>query len=1248
MKGVFLVCVVRLAAGQSACSVIMPYPGMQYLTSSQLALYGLTDSCSVACKPGYYGDACNPIPNISATPLGPWNVQGYYTTSVGQLKGMSLSLSTQYSGLSFTGGDSTLVGLYNSQIATSAVKLLSLSSLSITTMLSFPPFLDAVQVRYGQVFVARAFSNSGPYDISTINGPPYTTSVFMNISLRAANIEIFQDKGMNTAFVFSTSAATQYQLRACYPNGTCNLWYTGTSPISSLGCALDCPYAVYIAVQSSIYRVNSTGKTLLVQSPFLITCMTTSPALNTIVFRTNTTVQQLSLGGNGTNILYPNVMTLGVATGVCSGTCCSLDISDSNSLIVLAENGFIHVIEAMQMPCPMGQTSPAVTSRDVSACYSCPPAPINGYLVPGSSVCAWACNVGFTVLGSQCVALPLPPCPKFFYNDGGRCLPSPMPWAPAGSYLVQLNSSLVGYVKPPSTSLSGYVFGAGVAQVQPFVMSWGPTVSFAAMTQNLYASFKDSNVWQVMVVQLSLKAQSQCGYNINNAFYYLMQQGGILWAGFYMRTGASLAFQQHCLWGLDVSKTPSNLTNPVNVSGYWSVGGQVCSATGDGAGNAYVIQCGTNFISKAVAGGGLVVVGGRSSAGYLDGAALAGLLNAPSSVVFYNQRLFVADTGNCVLREVDLARSALSTVAGKPGVCERLDGGLNGAAAGVMYPSNLTLTAYPGFFLFMDQGVSEATPTIRQYHADSGSVVTIQASSIPGVTCLAGLGDRVLISAQSTGAFYEIGAASGQCPGGSVSLQGGALNLYACIQCGAGLYSNGSACLPCSSVVCAGVGQRVLPCGASSDAQCGACGNKPNGSVYTGPAQSYDGYMECPWAYVPPCPIGYYQNVSKTGGVCLACPPWSTTLNSNATSLKQCVCKNGTMATGGTCVVPSPYNNSLPKMCQPLSSCSAAKLPLFPFPIVPTCTASGLDSYLGVCVCQPGQYIAQIYPKVCLDCPSYLYGPDGAVCLNCPAYAVPTMDGTGCRCAGGSQDVAVSSQTLQCACGAGRSFSPAGCISCPANTVSPGVLTLSGTPWLQSKACVACPAGTFAGVGQGQCEPCPGWTYREAGMGECTDCRAGQYATDPTAGGSCKDCAAACGGRLQTPCPTDPSLYVCKDCPQIRANARYNGLDNCATSCLDGYYESDLECVRCTEFNATGCPAGNYLAQCGAYYDSECLPCANATKPDFFSVWAPTPNGPSLSCLWECIVGYTAQELSFGLWKCVEEGGWSMMDLFTV
>ena len=189
-----------------------------------------------------------------------------------------------------------------------------------------------------------------------------------------------------------------------------------------------------------------------------------------------------------------------------------------------------------------------------------------------------------------------------------------------------------------------------------------------------------------------------------------------------------------------------------------------------------------------------------------------------------------------------------------------------------------------------------------------------------------------------------------------------------------------------------------------------------------------------------------------------------------------------------TCTIPSPYT-ALPPQCQPLSSCQPTPAQAFPFPILGTCGLSTIDSAEGVCLCQPGEYIAQIYPKVCLQCPSYLYSPNGQNCLVCPPYAEPSMDGTACRCSAGTKDIALTSQDPGCVCRTGMGFSAQnGCYLCAVNTFNAESLTLSSTPWQQSKTCWACAAGTYADTGQSACVSCPNGKYREASMPLCADC----------------------------------------------------------------------------------------------------------------------------------------------------------------
>jgi DNA-binding beta-propeller fold protein YncE len=68
------------------------------------------------------------------------------------------------------------------------------------------------------------------------------------------------------------------------------------------------------------------------------------------------------------------------------------------------------------------------------------------------------------------------------------------------------------------------------------------------------------------------------------------------------------------------------------------------------------------------------VAGSPGDFGHVDGTVANALFDTPSSLVFDRQgRLLVADTGNVVIRRIDLASGEVLTVAGSPGVVGHLD-----------------------------------------------------------------------------------------------------------------------------------------------------------------------------------------------------------------------------------------------------------------------------------------------------------------------------------------------------------------------------------------------------------------------------------------------------------------------------------------------------------------------------------------------------------------------------------------------
>lgn len=1248
---VIMLCLMRPppVAFAQTCTSAMPYANMQYLTTAQRLRYGLTDPCSIACQPGYYGDFCEPNTRFAEIPQGPWNSRGYFSVGTGILKQMTLDVS-ELAQLSYTSSDSVLVGVYRQQLANSALVLVSLNSRATTKVLTAQPgaFIDAVQVRYGRIFVARSASSTGPYAISILTGDlqgrQFGTDLFMPTTHRVSMLEVFQDKQMNTAFIYTTSNL----VLACTPDQQCKQWYSG-SGVTGMVCGIDCPTSLYVSRSSSILKLTDNGATVTsltaASHATNINCLASVPGLNTLLYRVGSTVHQWSSTQSKTST-YSALLTLRAPTV----SACTLDVSESSTQIILIENGVINTLETLQQPCDYQQTSLAVVSTAQSACAACPAPPANAYLVVGSPECQWQCVQGHTRRASQCVAVPAPPCPARFTEEDGACLPSMMPWASPGHHVAWISQS-------PARSMT-----TGITQVYtPIKMAAGGGLAFLATGQSLYASSTFGALWTPLAPVLFTSPISRCGDNTNNAYNLLVYQDPLLFVGF---TRRGLTPTQHCLWALDVSElvsTWSLAAKPALVQ-YWSLGGALCSVALGAARSVYLLFCSAHYIMQSSLGGERpTVLAGQTQAGYADGDARSSWFDSPSALAYFNARVYVADAGNCVIREIDVARSTTGVVAGVVGECQRQDG----VASRLGRPTVITATVYPGFFLLLDQIQDEAFPVVRQFHAYTGAVRTIRTAALAQASQLMSFVDRVQVATgESSSAVYDIRVTETTCPQGTMSLEGNALTEAGCLACGSGRYSTGAACIPCSSVRCAGSGQMFVRCVGNVDSFCGACTNKPldRPSAYTGPASSFDSGSDCPWVYLPPCPVATFSaavyssliaNVSST--VCVNCPPWSSTSADQRTSIAQCVCLgSGTLGADKTCTVPSPFT-VMPAACPPLGPCAAVTYGRFPFPIIATCTSAIMDTPFGVCRCQPGEHISQVYPKQCAVCPAHLHSPVGESCVRCPPYGEPSLDLASCRCVAGTYDIDLASDAIVCVCGEGMGFSKErGCHACEANRYSAALLTLGDTPWLQGKACVPCEPGTWAEPGSAGCLPCPPGTYLDGTVQQCAQCPAGQHALDPASGSSCVDCEAACGGRKQTPCPTDARRFVCVDCPPPRANATPNGLDDCATACLEGFFEADGECAACSVFDGRSCPAASILVPCGAYSDAACVPCANASMPLYYAQWVGAgQDGPSTSCAWECLQGYSARSSAWvgdgtDIWACAKEGTWSLFDLFTV
>ena len=1207
-----------------ACDVAMASTSMQPLTDQQLNLYGLTDPCTITCTAGYTGDFClNQTVLYTSLPMGPWNQPGYYASS-GLLRTMSLAIN-DISYVQYTKQDSQLIGILKPALASSRVVVIALYSRIIAAVMTPPPggTFDSLIMRSGTVYLGRTLLVSGSDTFSVVSlSSTYVATPLVSLAAKSTLLEVFVDKGTVTTFAYNSIDKV---IRTYYPSGTRQEW-TSLANVIGLACGADGPAVVYASTVTSIFRVTVAGSVLLRDTGSTIYCLTGLSALNVLLYKTSTVMYQHNLATNTYNSIPLGIPDSGIKRT------CSLDVSELNNQILIVQEGVIRTLEAVQQLCGYGLTSTALLANSQSACTPCPSPPANAYWIEGSAVCEWTCKAEFSRVGSRCVAQVVVPCPALYVADTrtpGVCLPSVLPWAGQGKYVSSVQYAVTSLSLPSGGT--PYV----VATVSPSIL-----VATSAGSTDWYVSRDSGSSWTQ--TSIGFFSEPPCSLSAVNRYYYMSSRGdGLLWVAFYVPNTQN----QHCLWLMNAASVVAG-QNTLQITRAWSLRNSLCDVTGD-ANFVYMYLCGTHFLSYARVEKGSVMLplAGAVRQGYADGSLLAALFRLPTSMVLYDSRLYVTDAGNCVIRELDLLRDAVRTVAGTPALCQRQDDGEQRAA--LASPNNLTYTPYAGFFLFVDKLPGEPIAVLRQFHVPTCTVRTVRALPSNYFNDILAVAGGVLIRAERN--LQLLAATTISCPAGTSTLEGNALSLSGCQSCGYGFYSNPltGACKNCSTLTCNTPGQLVVPCQADADTRCGACTNKPSlaNTQYIGASSvtgTADGGGDCPWAYTSPCPVGFYLNNS----LCVSCPVWSTTTTTGREAITQCVCLGTGTWVNGICVIPAIFG--------------ADSASLRYFPLLPAClNYASTDSAGGVCPCQPGEYIQQINPKICSPCQAGSYSPMGIKCLPCPARTESSFDKITCTCAAGLYDAGGVAEGLPtCVCGPGKAFSssPLQCTACGENTFNNAVIDSESA--LTASTCALCEQGTFSGSGASECTLCPFGTYRLPDSTEgCQSCPTGSYAPDATYE-SCIVCSERCEyGMKEVVCPTDANLLTCSDCPEeVPPNAYRNGGRDCATSCNAGYYERDGACVECSVFDAQSCARGNLHVPCSAYMDAACVACVNASMPLNYAVWKYSPlaeGGPNARCDWECETGYVPLGTSLpegvqSAWQCLLAGAWSVWDIFTI
>jgi trimeric autotransporter adhesin len=152
--------------------------------------------------------------------------------------------------------------------------------------------------------------------------------------------------------------------------------------------------------------------------------------------------------------------------------------------------------------------------------------------------------------------------------------------------------------------------------------------------------------------------------------------------------------------------------------------------TMDKAGNIYIADTDNCAVEKINSSGNILVVTGDSNCGYSGdgGPAYLAEVNYPRSVAVDNSgNVFIADTRNCLIREVYAANHNIATVAGTPGTCGY--GGDGGAATSAMLNEPYSVVVDGSGNLYI---ADYNNSLVREVAAATGYITTVAGNSTLG------------------------------------------------------------------------------------------------------------------------------------------------------------------------------------------------------------------------------------------------------------------------------------------------------------------------------------------------------------------------------------------------------------------------------------------------------------------------------------------------------------------------------------
>lgn len=194
------------------------------------------------------------------------------------------------------------------------------------------------------------------------------------------------------------------------------------------------------------------------------------------------------------------------------------------------------------------------------------------------------------------------------------------------------------------------------------------------------------------------------------------------------------------IWIISSTSGTASIFAGTGTAGYTGDGGPATSAAlrspaglaFDNAGNLYVADSGNNVVREIAASTGIVstVAGGSTAYGFIGdgGPATSARLEVPAAVAFDGaNNLYIADTYNRRIREVTASTGIITTVAGNGAATKSGDGGL-ATSAGLLTPDSLAVDLVGNIYFASSNGA-----VVRKVTASTGII-----NAIAGLKDLAG------------------------------------------------------------------------------------------------------------------------------------------------------------------------------------------------------------------------------------------------------------------------------------------------------------------------------------------------------------------------------------------------------------------------------------------------------------------------------------------------------------------------------